>query len=329
MVRATPGTDLMGDALDVCPDGSMGGPLNKVDQGEVVPLAKPLSAPLAWPLVLPLDILAKQAPPPAQNRETFYPNPRPQTPPLVPNQETFYHNPFQQAAAPLFYQTGSALNQGTTFPRFYADNSTTPLNMPLTPYPTELGTYAAPDMSDPANRPVQHSVCGCVGYCLGELRRLEAVSEGGTGTGTGTTTDMLDLDDILALATGALEECSTLLACEACTQTQTQTPDRQASEMLVGATLVRISDLYLDAACRVALGAKDGLDMVAAAAAAAQRARLAQDVVRFDRVCGAYAQTFGGVGYGDGGGVTTPMVERLGEQLKVLRAVCDGRVGAV
>lgn len=130
---------------------------------------------------------------------------------------------------------------------------------------------------------------------------------------------MLDVDDMLTLGTSALDECSALLMCETCTQT----PDRQALETLAGATLIRISCLYLDGACRV-LQSQNGQER------AAQRTRLAQSLARFDGVCGAYAQMFGGLRYGSGGGVVvTPMMEHLGERLKVFRAFCDWRAGAV
>jgi hypothetical protein len=192
--------------------------------------------------------------------------------------------------------------------------------MPFPPYQDEFGIHNAKlDTPNPADWwPVQPNVCECVGYCLMALRRLEAVSETGT--------DTLNLDDILALGTGALEECSTLLTCEACTRTHAhQTPDREASGMLVGATLVRISYLYLDAAYRVmALETKSDSQE-----RAARRAGLAQGLARFDGVCGAYAQVFGGFGRGGGSGVITPMTEHLAARLKVLRAVCDWGTGAV
>ncbi|KAG7288520.1 hypothetical protein NEMBOFW57_004873 [Staphylotrichum longicolle] len=195
----------------------------------------------------------------------------------------------------------------------YADSNNPPLSMPFSQYPSQLGTNAELDTPNPAHWAVQHQACECVGYCLRELERLQVVSDGGG-------TDMLDLDDMFALSTSALDECSALLMCETCIQTT----GRQALETLAGSTLIRISYLYLDEACRV-LQSQNGQER------AAQRTRLTQSLARFDGVCGAYAQMLAGSGMGAeaGGVVITPMMEHLGERLKVLRAVCDWRVGAV
>lgn len=304
-----PGPGILGGGLGL--GGSIGASISTPGQAETGLLTDPPSAPMAWPPLNPSELLNKQSPISIHEQQIFYQKPSYEAPPLVPFPETPYRTLIQQDPAQMMVdQAGSPMNPWT--PSQYCANSNTPsLSMPFRQYPSQLGPNAELDTPNPAHWPVHHQACECVGYCLGELKRLEAVSEGGG-------TDMLDLDDILTLGTSALDECSALLMCETCTQT----PGRQASEMLAGATLIRISYLYLDGTCRI-LQTQNGHER------AAQRTRLAQGLARFDGVCGAYAQMFGGLGYGSGGGVVTPMMEHLGEKLKVLRAVCDWRAGAV